>query len=113
MTVLVNGIALSSLRGESMEFAVVRELLRQRAVAIGIVGIAALDQGDVSAAIEALLQQEVATPEPTEAERRRYYEDHRHEFAVGDLMHARHILFQVVPGVNVVALRAPSGAGSE
>ena len=33
-------------------------------------------------------------------------EHHRHEFAVGDLVHARHILFQVVPGVNVVALRA-------
>lgn len=48
----------------------------------------------------------MATPEPTEAECRRYYEHHRHEFAVGDLVHARHILFQVVPGVNVVALRA-------
>ena len=67
----------------------------------------------MSAAIETLLQQEVATPEPTEVECRRYYEHHRHEFAVGDLVHARHILFQVVPGVNVVALRAPSGAGSE
>jgi hypothetical protein len=37
---------------------------------------------------------------------RRYYQHHRHEIAVGDLVHARHILFQVVPGVNVVALRA-------
>src|SRR5215468_5554551 len=89
-----------------MEFAEVRELLRQRAVAIGIIGVAALDQGDVSTATETLLQQEVTSPEPTEAECRRYYEHHRHEFAVGDLVHARHILFQVVPGVNVVALRA-------
>jgi peptidyl-prolyl cis-trans isomerase C len=106
MTVLVNGIAVSSVRGESMKFAEVRELLRQRAVAIGIIGVAALDQGDVSTATETLLQQEVTSPEPTEAECRRYYEHHRHEFAVGDLVHARHILFQVVPGVNVVALRA-------
>ena len=43
MTVLVNGIAVSSVRGESMEFAEVRELLRQRAVANGIIGVAALD----------------------------------------------------------------------
>ena len=48
----------------------------------------------------------IATPKPTEAECRRYCEHQRHELAVGDLVHARHILFQVVPGVNVVALRA-------
>lgn len=105
MTVLINGVTVSPLRGESMEFAAVRELLRQRAAATGIIGSAALDEGEISVAIETLLQREVTTPEPTEAECRRYYEHHRHEFEAGELVHARHILFQVAPGVNVVALR--------
>ena len=106
MTVLVNGVAVSPLRDESTEFAAVRELLRQRAIAAGLIAPATKDEGEVSAAIETLLQREVTTPEPTEAECRRYYENHRHEFESGDLVHARHILFQVAPGVNVVALRA-------
>jgi len=106
MTVLVNGVAVSPLRDESTEFAAVRELLRQRAIAAGVIAPATQDEGEVSAAIETLLQREVTTPEPTEAECRRYYENHRHEFESGDLVHARHILFQVAPGVNVVALRA-------
>jgi peptidyl-prolyl cis-trans isomerase C len=106
MTVLVNGVAVSPQRDETMEFATVRELLRQRAIAAGVIDPAAREEGAVSAAIETLLQREVITPEPTEAECRRYYEHHRHEFDSGDLVHARHILFQVAPGVNVVALRA-------
>lgn len=105
MTVLVNGVTVSPSHGQSLELAAVRELLRQRAVATGIIGSAALDEGEISGAIETLLQREVATPEPTEAECRRYYENHRHRFEAGELVHARHILFQVAPGVNVVALR--------
>lgn len=106
MTVFVNGVAVSPLRDQSMEFAAVRELLHQRAIVVGVIGPATNDEGEVSAAIETLLQREVTTPEPTEAECRRYYEHHRHEFESGELVHARHILFQVAPGVNVVALRA-------
>lgn len=105
MTVLVNGVAVSPLRDEPMEFAAVRELLRQRAIAAGLISSPVEDEGAVSAAIETLLQREVTTPAPTEAECRRYYEHHRHEFGSGDLVHARHILFQVAPGVNVGALR--------
>jgi peptidyl-prolyl cis-trans isomerase C len=106
MTAFVNGIAVSTPGDESMELAAVRELLRQRAVAIGLIESAAQDQDKVKTAIETLLQQEVTTPEPTEAECRRYYEHRRREFESGDLVHARHILFQVAPGVNVTALRA-------
>jgi peptidyl-prolyl cis-trans isomerase C len=62
------------------------------------------DQDD--AAVEALLEREVATPTPTEEECRRYYEQHPQEFESGDLVHVRHILFQVTPRVNVPAVRA-------
>ena len=106
MTVLVNGVAVSPLRDESTEFAAVRELLRQRAIAAGVIAPATQDEGEVSAAIETLLQREVTTPEPTEAECRRYYENHRHEFESGDLVHARHILFQVTPSVRIPEIRA-------
>ena len=106
MTVSINGVAVSPPSGGSIEFAAVRELLRQRAVAAGLIDAALQDEGGVSTAIETLLQREVVTPEPTESECSRYYEHHRHEFQSGDLVHARHILFQVAPGVNVVALRA-------
>lgn len=106
MTILINGVAVSPLGDESMEFAAVRELLRQRAIVAGVIGTVTQDEGEVSAAIETLLQSEVTTPEPTETECRRYYEQHRHEFESGDLVHARHILLQVAPGVNVNALRA-------
>lgn len=106
MTARVNGVAVSAMGEDSAEFAAARELLRQRAVAIGLIDAASHDEDEVTAAIERLLQREVSTPEPTEAECRRYYEHHRREFESGDLVHARHILFQVAPGVNVASLRA-------
>ena len=45
-------------------------------------------------------------PSPTEAECRRYYENHLKEFQSGDLVYARHILFQVTPSVSVPEIRA-------
>jgi len=60
----------------------------------------------VAAGIEALLASEVTTPEPTEAECRRYYDSHPLEFRSEDLVFARHILFQVTPAVNVPQVRA-------
>jgi peptidyl-prolyl cis-trans isomerase C len=106
MTVLVNGVAVSALGEDSTEFTAVRELLHQRAVAAGLIGATSHDEGEITAAIETLLQREVITPEPTEAECRRYYEHHRHEFESGDLVHARHILFQVTSAVRIPEIRA-------
>ena len=57
------------------------------------------------AAIEALLEKEVVTPVPTDAECRRYYERNPAEFESGDLVNVRHILFQVTPQVNVPHMR--------
>ncbi|MDR3474945.1 MAG: peptidylprolyl isomerase [Devosia sp.] len=105
MTIAVNGVEVSPLPDEAVEFAAVRELLRQRAVATGLLPVDAEDQEVVSRGIEELLSREVETPELTELEARRYYDGHPLEFRSEDLVYARHILFQVTPSVNVPQLR--------
>lgn len=106
MILSVNGMAVAVEAGHPAEFAAAHELLRQRAVAVGLLDPAVEDEATIEAAIEALLEKEVATPIPTEAECRRYYEQNPAEFESGDLIHARHILFQVTPQVNVPQMRA-------
>lgn len=102
----VNGMAVAVEADAPAEFAAARELLRQRAVATGLLGSAIEDEETIEAAIEKLLEKEVTTPQPTDSECRRYYEQNPAEFESGDLVHARHILFQVTPQVNVPQIRA-------
>ena len=78
--------------------AAVRALLLARATAIGVAG------ADEASRIEALLDREVAMPEPTEEECHRFYDNHPEHFTAGELVAVRHILFAVVPGVPVDAL---------
>ena len=106
MTVTVNGITVEVSRWPSAEVAAVRELLRQRAITVGILPRDTDDNDAVSAAIERLLADEVTVPSPTDAECRRYYQSHLQEFQSGDLVYARHILFQVTPTVSVPEIRA-------
>lgn len=106
MTVTVNGVAVPVGDDTTTAFAATRELLRQQAVAFELLGGNEADRKTIDDAIEALLAREVTTPTPTEAECRRYYEQHPREFESGDLVHARHILFQVTPQVNVPEMRA-------
>ncbi len=105
MILSVNGMAVAVEADAPAEFAAVRELLRQRAAAVGLLDAAVEDDAAVDSAIEALLEKEVATPVPTEAECHRYYDQNPAEFESGDLVHARHILFQVTPQVNVPQMR--------
>lgn len=106
MSVRVNDVVVDADAAPSLEFAVVHELLRQRAVAVGLLDEDASDEEAVGAGIERLLAREVRVPTPTESECRRYYEAHRNDFRSDDLIHARHILFQVTPQVNVTDIRA-------
>jgi peptidyl-prolyl cis-trans isomerase C len=106
MTVTVNGIEIAVGSDEPAELAAARELLRQRAVEAGFLDDEASDADEVGEAIEALLAREVVTPTPEEAECRRYYDGHSRELISGDLVHARHILFQVTPAVPVPEIRA-------
>jgi len=106
MTVTVNGIAVVADDNTPPAFAATRELLRQQAVSLAFLNTEETDQKAVDKAIEKLLTFEVVTPDPTETECRRYYEQHPKEFESDDLVHARHILFQVTPRVNVPEIRA-------
>jgi peptidyl-prolyl cis-trans isomerase C len=105
MTITVNGVAVDASGLASPQAAAVRELLRQRAVAEGLAA-SEVPGDEADAAIERLLEKEIATPEPGEEECRRYYDAHPAEFTSGELAFARHILFQVTPGAPVPAIRA-------
>jgi peptidyl-prolyl cis-trans isomerase C len=106
MNVIVNGIAVDAAQWPSPQIAAVRELLRQRAVALGLLSPQSIADDVIDHAIERVLAQEVRVPTPTEMECRRYYEGHLQEFRSGDLVFARHILFQVSPGSSVDLIRA-------
>lgn len=61
---------------------------------------------DDEATISALLEKEVQVPTPDEQTCKRYYEQHPDKFVVGELVEADHILFQITPQVDLVALRS-------
>lgn len=87
------------------------ELLRQAAMDAGL--LAADDPQPVDgvmteAAAEAIdlwLAQNLQVPEPDEASCRRHHAAHASQYAIGERVQARHILFAVTPGVDVKALR--------
>jgi peptidyl-prolyl cis-trans isomerase C len=106
MNLSVNGVEIIAGEETPDELAAVRELLRQRAVEVGLLDRGASEGAAIEQALEVLLAREVVTPEPTEEECRRYYEGHPQEFQSGDLVHARHILFQVTQSVPVPEIRA-------
>lgn len=94
------------------------ELLRQSAVAAGLLADETTEPGwdpawpteAATQAIEALLAQTLEAPEPDEASCRRWFEANPAAFAQGERVLARHVLFAVLPGVDVAALRARAEA---
>jgi peptidyl-prolyl cis-trans isomerase C len=78
---------------------VLRQVLLQEADRLGIAGA-----GD-DERIEALFAQEVAVPEADAAACLRYYQGQSERFRSGDLVEARHILFQVTPAAPLELLR--------
>ena len=112
-TASVNGVALHA-EGQRPEAGELRELayaelLRQRAVALGLLpqhaGPMAPELSEAEPQIlEAMVDGEVSSPQPQEDECRRYHQAHAPEFTVGQALHVRHILFAVTPGINVQAL---------
>ena len=111
----INGVALHA-AGEALSPAELRqractELLRQAAQAAGL--LAATDAPSVdgviseaaAGAIEALLENNVKVPEPSDEACRRHHAAHEASYRTGERVRVRHILFAVTPGVDVVALR--------
>jgi peptidyl-prolyl cis-trans isomerase C len=76
---------------------IVRELLRQESLRLGIAAAPESDQEGRTemaeeAAMRALIEREVATPEPDEASCRRFYDQNQVRFRTGNLFEAAHIL---------------------
>jgi len=111
----INGVALNTpgefLSSDDLRQRACTELLRQAAQAAGLLAAsdAASTDGIVSeaasAAIEALLDQNLKVPDPSEEACRRHYGAHASTYRTGERVRVRHILFAVTPGVDVVALR--------
>ncbi len=111
----INGVALHAtdeiLSPEELRQRACTELLRQTAQATGLLAADDVPAEDgvisdaASSAIEALLEQSLAVPEPSDEDCRRHYAAHQSRYRTGERVRVRHILFAVTPGVDVVALR--------
>jgi peptidyl-prolyl cis-trans isomerase C len=127
MTLTVNGVVLApgAIQSEAQHFTnapepvvaarrslAVRELLLQRARELGLTGNGDIEKHNTAkrdaedALIAQVLDAEVSTPSPTEAECRRHFDTHTEKFKSGELLEVRHILFAVLPGTPVARLRA-------
>lgn len=111
----INGAALNapeeSLLPEALRQRACTELLRQAAQSAGLLDVNDAPSADgviseaACAAIEALLEQNLNVPEPSEDACRRHHAAHASTYRTGERVRVRHILFAVTPGVDVVALR--------
>ncbi len=116
----VNGVAIDSdaIEREAMRFAgaeapedagrcalAARELLLQRARELGFTAEGNGREAE-DVLIERLLEAEVATPVPTDAECRRFYDSHPDRYIAGQRVQASHILIAVTPGAPLARLRA-------
>lgn len=111
----INGFALHAagekLSADELRQRACSELLRQAAIAKGLLPSSdslstdGVLSEDASSAIEALLEQSLAMPEPSEQACRRHYAAHISLYSTGERVEVRHILFAVTQGVDVVALR--------
>jgi len=111
----VNGVPLhapgEALTPEELRQRACTELLRQSAQRARLLDAADAPTADgvisdaAAGAIEALLEQCLAVPEPSDDACLRHYTAHESRYRTGERVRVRHILFAVTPGVDVVALR--------
>jgi len=85
----------------SVHEVVLRTVLLQEADRLGIASVGA----DDDARIETLLTQEVTVPQADEAACLTYYRNHPQRFTHGEMVEARHILFQVTPTIPLDLVR--------
>ena len=111
----INGVALNApgdtLSPEELRQRACTELLRQAAQRAGLLDAADAPTADgviseaAASAIDALLEQNLTLPEPSEEACRRHHAAHEGAYRTGERVRVRHILFAVTPGVDVAALR--------
>lgn len=114
-TARINGIALhgaeETLATDELRQRACCELLRQTAQNQGLLPASDTPSADgvlsedAASAIEALLAQNLAIPEPSEEACRRHHAAHQSSYSTGERVQVRHVLFAVTQGVDVVALR--------
>jgi peptidyl-prolyl cis-trans isomerase C len=111
----INGVPLNGahehLRDDELRQRACTELLRQAAIQVGLLSqddptpeAGAISEAAASA-IEALLDRELAVPEPDEEACRRHHAANVGRYAQGERVHLRHVLFAVTEGIDVAALR--------
>ena len=126
VTVVVNGVAISdrAIEAEAAHHAdsaspveaaacalAIRELLLQRAAALGFcAGDAADSEDEREACIERLFAAEAPAPSPTERECLRFFKSHADLFVVGELVEGAHILFGVSASAPIEAIRRQAEA---
>jgi peptidyl-prolyl cis-trans isomerase C len=111
----INGVALhradETLSADELRQRACSELLRQAAQGQGLLpgtdtpSADGVLSEDAASAIEALLEQNLNIPEPSDEACRRHHAAHQGSYSTGERVQVRHILFAVTPGVDVVALR--------
>ena len=93
---------------------VVRELLLQRAAALGLTPEPLTEDGrretDDEALMRGVVEHEVAVPEPDEATCQRYYDNNKARFASPDIYEAAHILFAALPADEAAYAQAQAVA---
>ena len=115
MLARINGVALHTtddkLPPDELRQRAYTELLRQTAQSAELLDANDAPSADgviseaAAHAIDALLEQNLNVPEPSEEACHRHYAAHEGIYRRGERVHVRHILFAVTPGVDVVALR--------
>jgi peptidyl-prolyl cis-trans isomerase C len=109
-SVVVNGVGLAGLQPRSdpdvLACRVVDELLRQRAVAAGLLadagdGLAPALDDDARQVITSMLAQLLEVPAVTDDTCEAVYAANPQRYVCGQALHVRHILFAVTPEVNV------------
>lgn len=125
MSLSVNGIVIDARRvadeidqhrdtadpeGVAQRTLVARELLRQRARELKLLGESGDGEVSDDAVVDALLSRDVQVRRPTDAECRAYFSDHAGQFRIGDRVQASHILFALSASVplSVTLARAES-----
>ena len=111
----INGVALhasgETLPPDELRQRACTELLRQAAQQARLLDVHDTSSVDgviseaAASAIDALLEQVLVLPEPSEDACRRHHAAHEGAYRTGERVRVRHILFAVTPGVDVAALR--------
>lgn len=83
---------------KAAESLIIGELLRQKAVELGLLDQdAEKNSAEEVSALNQLIEQEVSTPQATEEERLRFFAANKDKFATSPLLEVRHILLPVAP----------------